>query len=101
MSLPKKVSWFRLPEYVAAIYEAAVDNTAVKLLALDSEDQPVYVEKSSLAADPAAAVDDVDTADGSDAATTQALANANKAKINELLVSLRAAGFLEEGGGPS
>lgn len=42
----------------------------------------------------AAAVADVSTANGSDPATTQALANANKAKINELLASLRAAGIL-------
>lgn len=41
-----------------------------------------------------AAVADVTTANGSDPATTQALANANKAKINELLASLRAAGIL-------
>lgn len=42
----------------------------------------------------AAAVADVTTPNGSDAATTQTLANANKAKINELLASLRAAGIL-------
>jgi hypothetical protein len=41
-----------------------------------------------------AAVADVSTANGSDPATTQALANANKAKINELLASLRAAGII-------
>lgn len=38
-----------------------------------------------------AAVTDVSTADGSDAATTQALANALKVKLNALLASLRAA----------
>jgi hypothetical protein len=42
----------------------------------------------------AAAVTDITTADGSDAATTQALANATKAKVNALLASLRAAGIL-------
>lgn len=34
----------------------------------------------------------VSTADGSDAATTQALANANKAKINEILNAVKALG---------
>lgn len=43
---------------------------------------------------PAAAVADIATADGSDPATTQALANATKAKVNALLASLRAGGFL-------
>jgi len=32
----------------------------------------------------------VSTADGSDAATTQALANANKAKINAIIAALKA-----------
>lgn len=41
-----------------------------------------------------AAVADISTANGSDPATTQALANANKAKINELLGKLRTAGIL-------
>ena len=40
------------------------------------------------------AVTDISTADGSDAATTQALANATKAKVNELLGELRTAGLL-------
>lgn len=41
-----------------------------------------------------AAVADIATADGSDAATTQALANATKAKVNALLAALRAAGII-------
>lgn len=41
-----------------------------------------------------AAVTDIATADASDPATTQALANANKTKINELLVAMRTAGIL-------
>lgn len=39
-------------------------------------------------------VADEDTADGSDAATTQALANALKAKVNELLAAIKAAGVM-------
>jgi len=35
-----------------------------------------------------------DTADGSDAATTQALANALKVKVNALLAALKAAGLM-------
>lgn len=41
------------------------------------------------------AVADIATANGSDAATTQALANATKAKVNELLAALRTAGVIE------
>lgn len=45
---------------------------------------------------PAEAVADITTANGSDATTTQALANATKAKVNELLGVLRDAGLLAE-----
>lgn len=41
-----------------------------------------------------AAIADEATADGSDAATTQALANALKAKLNVLLASLRVSGLI-------
>ena len=41
-----------------------------------------------------AAVANIATADASDPATTQALANANKAKINALLAAMRTAGIL-------
>jgi predicted RecA/RadA family phage recombinase len=41
------------------------------------------------------AVATIATADGSDAATTQALANANKAAFNLLLTSLRNAGLID------
>lgn len=40
------------------------------------------------------AVADIATADGSDPATTQALANATKAKVNALLAAMRTAGLL-------
>lgn len=43
----------------------------------------------------AAAVADEATADGSDAATTQALANALKVKVNAILASLRAGGIID------
>ena len=36
----------------------------------------------------------ITTADGSDAGTTQTLANANKAKINALLAALKTAGIM-------
>lgn len=48
----------------------------------------------STAKGPQAAIADIATADGSDAATTQALANATKAKINTLLAELRTAGII-------
>lgn len=41
-----------------------------------------------------AAVADITTADGTDLPTTQALANATKARVNTLLASLRAAGII-------
>lgn len=40
------------------------------------------------------AVIDIATADGSDPATTQALANATKAKVNDLLAKLRVKGVV-------
>lgn len=43
---------------------------------------------------PQAAIADIETADGSDAATTQALANATKATVNTLLAELRLAGII-------
>lgn len=42
----------------------------------------------------AAAIAPIATADGSDPATTQALANANKAKINALIAALKTAGLM-------
>lgn len=46
--LPKTIDWFRLPEYIRSLFEAEPDNTAEKLLAFDSEGNPVTVEKSSI-----------------------------------------------------
>ena len=42
----------------------------------------------------AANVADIATADGSDAGTTQTLANDTKAKVNEILAALKAAGLM-------
>ncbi len=56
----------------------------------------VLLDSSSAAAGgQAAAVADIATADGSDPATTQALANAIKVKVNAILASLRAAGVMD------
>ena len=43
---------------------------------------------------PGASVTNVTVADATDGATAATLANANKAKINELITKLEAAGFL-------
>lgn len=69
---------------------------AVENLALfDSEGNPVDPELlEGPDFTPAEAVADIATADASDEGTTMALANANKAKINELLGKLRSAGLL-------
>lgn len=60
----------------------------------DPEPLVVVGELPAAAITPAAAVANIATADGSDAATTQALANATKAKVNDLLAKLRTAGLL-------
>ena len=46
--LPSNVSWFRLPDYVKAMYEAEVDNAATNLLAFNADGKPVIVESSSI-----------------------------------------------------
>ena len=46
--LPKNITWFRLPEFIRNLFEAEPDNSAEKLLAFDSEGNPVTVEKSSI-----------------------------------------------------
>jgi hypothetical protein len=45
---------------------------------------------------PAANVSDITTADGSDAGTTQTLANATKATVNDILSALQDAGLMAE-----
>ena len=52
------------------------------------------VDSALVDAQVIAAVANIATADASDPATTQALANANKAKINALLAAMRTAGIL-------
>lgn len=47
--------------------------------------------------EPAEKVDPITIPNGSDATTTQALANANKAKINEIITKLTEGGFLSTG----
>lgn len=54
----------------------------------------VLLEGNSVLAQ-ATAIADIATADGSDAGTTQTLANATKVKINALLAALRVAGLLD------
>ena len=46
--LPKRINWFRLPDYIKNIFEAPVNNSATNLLALDSEGNSAIVEVSSL-----------------------------------------------------
>ncbi len=80
-----------------------IDSThAVHYINTGTPDAPVWVQDAVvnteltalLAAIPTSAVADVATADGSDPATTQALANALKVKINDLLAKLRTAGIV-------
>lgn len=54
----------------------------------------VLLYEDGLRFQPGAAVADEATANGSDAATTQALANALKTKVNALLAQLRVAGVI-------
>lgn len=62
-------------------YAAKSSDEYVKVLLLDAGP-----EVANIAA--------IATADGSDAGTTQTLANANKAKINAILAALKAAGIM-------
>ncbi len=54
----------------------------------------MVIESLESSLSPAAAVANIATPDATDLASAEVLANANKAKINALLVSLRAAGLL-------
>jgi hypothetical protein len=65
-------------------------------LANKKEAQAIADQFDAVDARQAAAVADIATADGSDAATTQALANATKAKVNALLAAMRTAKLLKE-----
>lgn len=58
--------------------------------------EPLLVVGDIGAFDPQPAIANIATADGSDPATTQALANATKAKVNAILAALRAAGVIAE-----
>lgn len=59
-------------------------------------DLPVVTEDTAGAIVQADAIADIATANGSDAATTQALANATKATVNTILAALRTAGVIAE-----
>lgn len=63
-----------------------LDDIAADLDAL----QPATVAAANTVAVTATVIDPVATADASDPATTQALANANKAKVNELVTRVNA-----------
>lgn len=74
----------------------------VILTSVDSEDYESSLAPQELlvvggvnsAIEPQPAIANITTADGSDAETTQALANATKAKVNQILVALRNAGII-------
>jgi predicted RecA/RadA family phage recombinase len=88
-----------------ALYYDAADGTVTKTaagntpfgIAFEAAAEAAVVCVARLQQHPnqAAVVAAVATADGSDAATTQALANALKASHNSLLASLKAAGLME------
>lgn len=61
---------------------------------LDAVNTNQFITLSQLNAKKATAVANVTTADATDPASTQTLANANKAKINELLAAFRTAGLI-------
>lgn len=66
----------------------------VAAAAAGSSDATVNVLLVQGAGVPAAYVAAISTADGSDAATTQALANATKTKVNAILTALQAKGIM-------
>jgi hypothetical protein len=61
-----------------ALYDMGIDSTKLK---------------KSAAKGTAPALTAISTADGADAATTQALANGTKAKVNEIITLLKNAGL--------
>lgn len=63
--LSKSKNWFRLPENIQSIFETI------------------------------GSIEDIDTADASDAATAITLANANKAKLNQILAAFREVSFVK------
>lgn len=56
---------------------------------IDLKGNKIIADEFVPATGPVANITPVATADASDPATTQALANANKAKINELIAALQ------------
>lgn len=67
---------------------------ATAAVASGAGDTTGYVKLNATGQAQAATAAAIDTADGSDAATTQALANATKAKVNDILTALKAAGLM-------
>lgn len=61
----------------------------------DRVNEGLYVNGEKVLGAQGSAIADIATADGSDAATTQALANATKAKVNVILAALRAHGLID------
>jgi len=55
----------------------------------------LFADNAAAEVQPVANEANIATADGTDAATTQALANSTKAKMNALLVKLRDSGLLD------
>lgn len=76
--------------------QEARDRLIIALTSRSKGNEVANAIESALVASPAEAVADVAVVDASDLATAIALANANKAKINELLGALRDAGILAE-----
>ena len=77
-----------------ALSEKTKRRVVVALAHADAGGEVIEALETAGGVTPAAAVADVTTADATDATDVVVLANANKAKINELLAALRDAGLL-------
>jgi len=76
-----------------ALSQEARDRLIIALTSRSKGNEVAKAVDSALST-PAAHVANVTTANATDLPTAQALANANKAKINEILAALQAAGLM-------
>ena len=86
--LPENITWFRLPEFVSKLFPATVNNSALNLLAFDSEGEPVLLEKSSISGGAGSEVNDltaaVTWADIPDANVPESAVTQHEAALNIL-----------------
>lgn len=89
-----KLYWDSTPGEITKTVTDVFIGTAFEDAAGSTGEVLVKLAGVKTASAQAANIAAIATADGSDAGTTQALANATKAKVNDILVKLKAAGIM-------